>query len=67
MLDPMPRKDVQLPPMIGTATPSLQAAIALPEVAELIASAKEVGRISDRDHVAWRRLSAALDALKGTP
>ena len=29
-------------------------------VAALVAAAKEVGRISDRDNVAWHRLSAAL-------
>jgi hypothetical protein len=36
-----------------------------PRVTELVEAAKEVGRISDRDHVAWRRLAAALDQIKG--
>ena len=39
-------------------------ALALPEVRALVEAAKEVGRISDRDHVAWQRLSAALAPFK---
>jgi hypothetical protein len=34
-------------------------------IAELVEAATEVGRISDRDHVAWHRLSAALAKLNG--
>jgi hypothetical protein len=34
-------------------------------IAELVEAAKEVGRISDRDHVAWHRLAAALAEMNG--
>jgi len=44
------------------------AAIDTALIAELVEAAKEVGRISDRDHVAWHRLSAALAKMKeGAP
>lgn len=36
-----------------------------PKVRKLVEAAKEVGRISDRDHVAWRALSAALRDMAG--
>jgi hypothetical protein len=37
------------------------------KVQALVEAAKEVGRISDRDHVAWRRLASALAALDAKP
>ena len=34
-------------------------------IEELVEAATEVGRISDRDHVAWHRLAAALAKMNG--
>lgn len=36
-----------------------------PLVIEIVQAAREVLRISDRDHDAWRRLRAALSAVEG--
>jgi hypothetical protein len=49
---------------LNTALAAL-AAVDDDAIAELVEAAKEVGRISDRDHAAWHRLAAALAKLKG--
>jgi hypothetical protein len=54
-----------LPPANADYAARVLAPIDTALVEELVEAATEVSRISDRDHVAWHRLSAALTKLNG--